>query len=246
MIQIRVIDFETTGLPSSDPNEPSHRIVEAGWTDVELFPETEKAFVRYPTSRLVHPGRSIPPEASAVHHITEEDLPPFAEGALERLLRDLFDPGDFSGREILAAHNMRFERAFFDPEGARWIDTYRCAVRAWPEAPAHNNWALAYWLGIKFRGNLDAWPPHRAGPDSFITAQILARIFEDGHNVDELLAWTAEPILLPRVLFGKHAGKAWEEVPPDYLGWILHSSIDDPDVLFTARYWLDRAGRHWT
>lgn len=62
---IRVTDFETTGVP------PDAAVCEAGWSDVcgDDFGWT----VGNPFSMLVDPGRPMPPEARAVHHLSDED-----------------------------------------------------------------------------------------------------------------------------------------------------------------------------
>jgi hypothetical protein len=46
------------------------------------------------------------------------------------------------------------------------------------------------------------------------------------------------PMVLSRCNFGKHAGKAWAEVPRDYLQWMLRTGGFDPDVEFTAKHYL--------
>ena len=61
MSNIIIIDTETTG---TDPQVD--RLVELA--GVPLSP-TCRDF-----STLVNPGREIPPEAKAIHHITEEDV----------------------------------------------------------------------------------------------------------------------------------------------------------------------------
>jgi len=64
---IRVIDFESTGLP------PDCAIVEIGWCDVS-FVDCNNVTVGAPQSRFCNPGRPIPPEARAIHHISDEDV----------------------------------------------------------------------------------------------------------------------------------------------------------------------------
>ena len=47
------------------------------------------------------------------------------------------------------------------------------ALRVWPEAPRHSNQVLRYWRGMRL-DHARAMPPHRAGPDAWVTAHILA------------------------------------------------------------------------
>ena len=78
------------------------------------------------------------------------------------------------------------------------ICTYKAAIRVWPEAPGHSNQALRYWLKPRdFRSEF-ASPVHRAQPDAFVTSLILCELLRVA-TVDDLIAWTDEPVLLPTV-----------------------------------------------
>ena len=126
------------------------------------------------------------------------------------------------------------------------ICTYRCALRVWPEAPAHGNQALRYWLKPKGLNAKIANLSHRALPDAYVTALILCELLNQA-TVENLIAWTTEPALLPRITFGRHRGSSWSEVPQDYFGWIVDRSDLGEDVKFTAshhqRYWGPGADR---
>lgn len=214
MTVIRVIDFETTGLP------PDAAVCEVGWCDIT------DGVIGTPVSMLCNPGRPIPPDAMAVHHITEADVadaPPFAE-----VTRHL------DGADVLAAHRCEFERHFFD--GSKpWVCTWKVAIRLAPRAPGHSNQILRYWLKLAVDAAL-ASPPHRAGPDAYVTAHLLARMLAK-LSVEEMVALTAEPALLPYFAFGKHAMRPIEEVPDDYLDWCLRQDMD-ADVKHTCRHHL--------
>jgi exodeoxyribonuclease X len=80
---------------------------------------------------------------------------------------------------------------------------------------------------------------HRALPDAYVTAHLLREILKHA-SIGELISWTKEPILLPRVPFGKHRGQAWKDVPPDYLQWILRQQDMNEDVVHTARHHLEK------
>jgi len=66
------------------------------------------------------------------------------------------------------------------------------------------------------------------------------RLRPDLHTVEELVAWTNQPNLLPVCRFGnKHRDKPWSEVPKDYLQWMLREVKDmDPDLRFTIEHWV--------
>ena len=111
-----------------------------------------------------------------------------------------------------------------DADGSRWIDTYKCALRLWPDSPRHTNSVLRYFLEGCDPGEA-GMPPHRALPDCRVTARILIRCLFEA-SLDPLETWSAEPPLLPRVPMGKHFGKPWSEVPTDYLEWATRQSFD--------------------
>lgn len=234
---IRVVDLETTGF------EPPAGICEIGFCD--LVKDGEGWFVGMPGSLLVDPGHPIPPETSAVHHIVDADVvsaPVFEEAALSTF----FDEERMQAeRLVLVAHNAKFERQWLTPEvtgEADWICTYKCALRIWPDAPAHNNGTLRYWLNPEGLARHRAEPAHRAGPDAYVTAYILREMLKV-MSLDELVDISSRPALLPKCNFGKHRGTPWADVPSDYLRWASGQQMDE-DVAFTVRHHLaERAKR---
>jgi exodeoxyribonuclease X len=221
--RIRVIDLETTGL------DPSDAVVEIAAVDVV----GEEIIIV--GSELVRPPITIPPEASAVHHITNDDVSRC--GTIDEYLPLYLDQAGTAGVIALASHNWRFDSQWIGGHiGKRvTICTYRCAMKAWPDAPAYNNQTLRYWLRPKGLNTLIASCSHRALPDAYVTAFILRELLRVA-SVEQLAAWTSEPILLPKVTFGKHKGRNWSEVPPDYLAWIVDKSDLNEDIKFTANH----------
>lgn len=215
---IRCIDFETTGIPSADDRQA---IVEIGWCDLD---ESE---VGIPDAVLCNPGRPIPHEAMAVHHITDADV-----AGATGTVAVLGEPSFF------AAHYADFEKHFF-PTSIPFIDTYKVALRLWPEAPSHSLQFLRYHLDLPVNPPM-AMPPHRAGPDAYVCALLMQRIMETNRDkFDDFVRWSDGRALLPRVPFGKHKGAKWEEVPVDYLDWVVNKAADmDPDMKANARHHL--------
>lgn len=229
MTRIRCIDFETTGLPES---ERPVAICQIGWCDIDAFDGAIKVYS--PTSFLCDPGHEIPPEARAVHHISDADvageLSP--EEGLKRLLQN---PPDY-----FAAHNAKFEQHFFSDHTVPWICTYKVALRFWPDAPAHTNQVLRYYLDLELPDSL-AMPPHQAGPDAYVTAHILQTMIETGRaSLEDMARWSSGPALLPKIPFGKHRGAKWEDVPTDYLDWIVSKSDLDGDIKANASHHLKK------
>lgn len=230
-MRLRVIDLETTGF------EPPAEIIEFGFADVIV--EQGSVSVGMPTAWLYRPERGIPPETKAVHHLTEADFGPntfcCSPIHLQAAIRFGAQP------DILVAHNCAFERKFITAEVTGpipWICTYKVALHVWPDAPGHSNQVLRYWRGLSLDPGL-AMPPHRAGPDAWVTAHLLGHLLTLA-SVAQMIAWTEEPRPMPTLAFGKHRGSRWSEVPADYLQWMLRQGDMEPDVLWHARKELER------
>jgi exodeoxyribonuclease X len=235
-VKIIVIDTETTGV---DPLADKLVELAAINLDTDLSFET-----------LINPGRDIPPEAMAVHHITEWMVAesPTPEQAVTTFIRGFAAPTsakpDSADLPIFAAHNAKFDRGMLEPLlghlRPQWLCTYKIALNLWPDAPRHTNQVLRYWLGLKPQIP-EGLAPHRAMYDIICTREILRTAMLQA-PLDKLLHWSNNPVLLKRVQFGKHAGKPWSEVDVGYLRWVTQQSDMNEDVLFTANYWLDKLG----
>ena len=103
---------------------------------------------------------------------------------------------------------------------------------------AHNaDFALRYFLDLACDRDLAA-PPHRAGPDAYVTAHLFAKILDEGVDLDAMVRWSNGPSLLPVIGFGKHKGSKWEDVPSDYLRWVVDKSDLDRDAKANAKHHL--------
>ncbi len=233
-IILRVIDFETTGLG------PSDKVIESGWWD--FWPKGEgftMGKARY------HYAPSIAPEARSACHIWPEDIADAKP----------FDPEDFIAEAVaagisgFAAHNASFERQFLGRalEGTiPLICTFKAALRVWPDAPAFNNFALAYWLMDNGKIRIDrglSSPPHRALPDSYVTALILSALYADGAVGKDLMRWSREPALYPTCPIGEFRGKPWGEVADGFLKWMANKPELDSDYRWCAQREIDRRGK---
>lgn len=237
IVLFTVVDLETTGL------EPPAAVVEIGITKLFFDTETKTAEISAPVSRLFSPLEPMSPEVIAVHHLTDAMLKgfePCSEDALAEIVQE-------DRPQFLVAANCAFEQKWLNEaicgrdlsgKPPRWICTIKAASRLFPDADSHSNQATRYRLGLDLPEQL-AMPPHRAGPDSYVTANILGR-FLLTTRVRQLVEWTLEPRLITRLNFGKYKGLTWIEVPEDYLSWLLKQQDMDSDVKHWAGVELQR------
>lgn len=230
-----VIDCETTGFDYS----AGDRVVEIAASDFWRGNEMQM---------LVHPGRSIPIEVSAVHHIVDRDVAeaPSLDEAYDTL--DLWLPEN----AVLVAHNAVFDRSMLPSfEAYPWLCTRRLAQHLVPDAPAFKNQVLRYLFGgadLDLRGIA----PHRAMADVIVTSFVFRRLldiwFAQGgeDNIGALIARANAPYLIEKMPFGKHRGVAMRDLDDGYLSWMLRTieaSPENADLLFTVRAVLaDRSG----
>ena len=222
---IRVIDLETTGNAP-----PAHGVIEIGWQDVALGGDGRWALHGEGGAILVNPGRPIPPITMAIHHIRDEDV---ADARWwHDVARPVLDP--WPRRIALAAHRASFEEQFCTPSlthGADWICTWKCALRLWPDSPSFSNQVLRYWRRPHGLDHARGLPVHRAFPDAYVTAHHLRDQLNEA-SVAQLIQWSKEPGLLPRVRYGPDRGKDWREIEEESLAGFLTDR--DPDVRHTA------------
>lgn len=227
------IDFETTG---KDPL--ASYPIEVGLASPDDGAFTWERFIALPE------GETIPPETSAVHHIIDSDLE--GAGAWHQVLVQLavqtdFDSEDPTGPDspIFVAHNADYERGVLsrsDFSKARWICTYKAALRVWPDAPTHSNEGLRYWLQLgNDRGRRGATGAHSALHDAKVTAAILNGLLDAGASIEDMIAWSNEPRLLKTCPFGKHRGQPWADIPQSYFDWVLKQPDMEEDIKWNIR-----------
>jgi exodeoxyribonuclease X len=234
---VRVLDIETRGL------DPDSGVCEIATVDLVRDGDDERA----PWQRgrmwrsFINPGKPIPPETSAVHHITDADVKDaptleamFAEHALA-------PAEDGKPPAFFAAHRAAFEQSFIGalmPAGTQWICSYKVGVTCYPESPSHSNQCLKYFLGLKLDQAL-AMPPHRAAADAYTTAAILRHIFKSFVITPaDMVDISSKPVLLPRFHFGKWAGRPLAEIETGYLRWVAAQPDMDADARYTAECYL--------
>jgi len=159
-----VFDTETTGLSFSNGD----RLVEIGCVELINRVETGRSFHAY-----VHPERAMPPEAQAIHGLSDAFL---ADKPLFPHICD--DLLDFLGESPLVAHNASFDFGFLNGELKRcgrtivsldrMVDTVAMARVRHPGAK-HSLDALCTRFGID--------RSHRVLHGALLDAQLLAQVY---------------------------------------------------------------------
>ncbi len=236
MDNIFTIDFETTGVDS----KVCHPVEVAVYGESMVF------------DLFIKPPESIPPETSAVHHIIDEDVE-LADGwmLVRGKLVEKFTTHAGEKLPILVAHNAEYEKNILlrKYEGVQdfppviWICTYKCALRIWPNAPAHKNEVLRYWLKLgNDRGRHSDQQPHSALHDAKVTYLILQELLKHA-TLDDLVQWTELPAKLPYMPMGKHFKQSWDSIPANYLQWCCSQADMREDVKYCAQEELNRRRR---
>lgn len=201
-----VIDTETTGVGDADTPVEVAAIRLSDGAQFESF---------------VNPGRPIPVEARAVHHIRDDDVADAP--TLDTLAPALIE---FVGEGVLVAHNARFDRRMLPfLSGRPWLCTMRLARHLIDDAFSYSNAALFELLCPD--GASMATNAHRAADDARITAAILPALLElaatrwGRMDAAALVDRVNEPYLVRRMPFGKHRGQPLEQLPKSYVRWLL-------------------------
>ncbi|MFQ5536123.1 MAG: exonuclease domain-containing protein [Gemmatimonadota bacterium] len=236
-------DLETTGL-----NLQKDRIVE-----LALIKVTPQGDVLERVRRF-NPGIPIPPEASAVHGLTDEDVAheaPFCARA--RALAQLLEGCDLAGFNVrrfdvpMLVNEFRRCGVDFSLEGRRIIDMQNIFHR---EEPRDLSAAARFYLGREHEEAHTALGDIRTSA-AVLGAQLqkyphLPRDLDGLHDYCEEYAPTRTEVDRwfsiengERVFRrGKHQGRTLSEVArtePDYLRWMLKAPDMDPDVQAIVR-----------
>lgn len=155
-------DLETTGL-----NPVENAIVEIGAVLVE------NGIITKEYHQLVDPGCPMPPDASAVNHITDDMLS--GQPAIYQVLPAFLS---FVGDDILAAHNAAFDIKFIAQACMRnrfripvgYFDTMSLA-RYWPESEDKKLVSLCDAAGVEIETS------HRALDDARAVAGLISASF---------------------------------------------------------------------
>ncbi len=227
-----LFDLETTGT-----NITNDRIVEI--SVVKVMPDGSEIV----KTRRINPGCPIPAEATAIHHITDEDVkdePEFRKVA--RSLADLFTGCDIAGfnsnRFDIPLLDQEFQRAGvdFDFGKARFIDV---------QTIFHKKEPRTLVAAYKFYCGKDLTEAHSASADTMATYEVLKAQLEryddlpndiaalseyasQNRNVDFMGRLVYDEQRREIINFGKYKGRIAEEVlknDPGYYSWIMQGDF---------------------
>ena len=234
--------------------------------DTETTGNTEKDFlcqIAYKAGNetftgLYKPEKKVPPEASAVHHITNKmlaDKPSFKDSGDLPKIKKLFEDKD----SIVVAHNAPFDLLMIKKEGIepkRFICTLRVARHLDKEEKIdrYNLQYLRYLLEIE----VDA-TAHDALGDVLVLEKLFERLknkiqkesgeenLSEDEAIEKMIEISSHPSLLRTFKFGKHNTKKIEDVikiDRGYLEWLLEQKLNghaiDEDWIFTLKHYLGK------
>lgn len=203
---------------------------------------------------LYNPGRSIPPEASAVTHITNKhvaDKPKFKESPDYENIKKLLESDDV----IVVAHNAVFDLDMLQKENIvpkNFICTLRVArdLDTDGKLPKYNLQYLRYALDL----NVEAQAHDALGDVLVLRAlfeRLLAKMIELHSNeevaIEKMIEVSSHPSIFRTIGFGKYAGRNLDEVlkmDRGYLEWLYDqkksSEQNEEDWLYTLEKLLSK------
>lgn len=237
-MNIVFFDTETTGVDERD------RLCQIAWMQDGAL---QAGFFK--------PPFPIPPEASAVHHITNamvEDRPAFIESEEYSAIKELFE----ADNTIVVAHNAKFDLAMLKKEGVepkQHICTLKVARAMDPEGKIqkYSLQFLRYALNLEIDENALA---HSADGDVLVMEKLFARLLKKlmekmtrEEALKEMSDISTLPTLFKTIPFGKHRGKeisALAKEERNYLEWLLAEKEKKPmgeeDWIYTIKFHLGK------
>jgi len=252
MKQIIFFDTETTG------NQPQKDyLCQIAYKTRALPAQAGEIFCE-----LYKPTILIPPEASAITHITNKmvaNKPAFQEGPDFKKIKDLFE----APSSVVVAHNAKFDLAIIDKENIKPVN-FICTLRVARALdkdnviPQYKLQFLRYYLDIEIEA-----AAHDALGDVLVLEKLydrlLAKIMKEPacagmdspiseeDAIEKMINISSRPSLMSIFNFGKHNGKTVEQVVSidrGYLEWMLAAKEQNPDNeedwIYTLKYYLGK------
>ena len=233
--------------------------------DTETTGNTEKDFLiqiayKYNDESFVGlylPPSKIPPEASAIHHITNKmvaDKPTFKESTDQPIIKKLFEDKD----SIVVAHNAPFDLMIVEKEDIK-PNKFICTLRVARELDQEGKIERYNLQYLRYLLDLDV---EAVAHDAMGDVLVLEKLFErlknkiikeqslgEAEAIEKMIEISSHPSLLRSFSFGKHNGKKLEEVAKidrGYLEWLLAQKLEsdqiDEDWIYTLKHHLKKKG----
>lgn len=204
---------------------------------------------------LYKPPFKVPPEASAVHHISNKMLegkPSFKESPDSIKIKELFE----DEHSVVVAHNAPFDLMIIKKEDIvpkNFICTLRVArhLDVDEKIDRYNLQYLRYLLEIEVEAQA-----HDALGDVMVLEKLFDRLknkimehdsLSEHEAVDEMIQISSHPSIFKKLNFGKHKGKRIEDVVKEDRGWLewlyaekVKSDVLDEDWIYTLKHYLGK------
>lgn len=220
-------DCETTGLDTDQD-----RIIEIAAVKF-TFNEVIDSF-----ETLIDPQKEISADSMAIHHISQE----MVEGKplIENILDNFFQ---FVGKNIIVGHGIPFDIEMVSKSAERhqmrsplslcpFIDTLRLA-RHYGQASINSLESLRKHFNIPYEG------AHRAMSDVVVNIEVFKNLSKAFKTSDQIFQVLSKPVELKAMPLGKHKGRAFKEIPLEYLQWAVHKDFDQ-DLIHSLRSEIKR------
>ena len=231
--------------------------------DTETTGNTEKDYlvqIAYKSndekfSGLYRPEIKIPPDASAIHHITNKmvaDKPTFKESTDQPIIKKLFEDEN----SIVVAHNAMFDLGVIKKEDIvpkKFICTLRLARYLDPEEKImkYNLQYLRYLLDLDVEA-----VAHDAMGDVLVLEKLFERLkkkmieesnLSEAEVIEKMIEISSHPSLFHTFKFGKYNGQRIKDVmttDKGYLEWLLaqkeNSEFIEEDWIYTLKHYLGK------
>ncbi|MDY0116371.1 MAG: exonuclease domain-containing protein [Sulfurimonadaceae bacterium] len=233
------LDLETTGL------EEDAKICAIAIIAVEAEKIKEVLY------EFINEGKKIPPNASAIHHITNEmihGMSSFKESKSYKFLEANNNPN-----ATIIVHNAKFDKERLRTSGyeflGEFIDTLRVTKHLIPECGFFSLQFLRYELKLykqekqaalacNYEKAIEA---HNAFGDVLVTKLLYEYLLEIADK-EKMQALSKQHVLVQLLPFGKYEGQYIEEIAScdrGYLEWIIANITDlDDDLRYSIDYYL--------
>jgi len=221
------IDCETTGLDVQEDRVIEVAAICFDFQGIDARSES-----------LIDPQRPIPEASIAIHHITPDMVAgkPTIDTVLPEILELVSD-------HIIIGHGVKFDIELLALAAERYnipcrirenkfLDTLRMA-RLYGQSPVNSLEYLRKHFNIPLEG------AHRAMSDVIVNREVFKHLARRFKTTQALFEALSKPILMQSIPLGKYKGRAFKDIPLQYLQWIVNKDFDQ-DLLHSVRTELRR------